>query len=161
MMDETRTVTLRPKLMAVDVGLRKIGIALNDPLWLAASPREVLHRTSRRSDFAHLCRIVREQSVERIVCGIPVWEGATDSDHARYIREWALRFVQAQRALLPKARGIVFWDEQYTSVDARLRLKEAGLPRSPEDAMAAAILLEAYMRARERGEPEHWGSIQP
>ena len=142
-------IQIRPRLMAVDVGRTRIGIALNDSLWLAATPLEVRHRTSRRADFAHLCRIIRQHDVQAVICGLPLEDAQTETAHAGYIREWALRFVQAQRILLPKARDVIFWDEQFTSAAARLQLAETGAKSQPEDAVAAAIILEAYMRAQE------------
>lgn len=149
---------VRPRLMGLDVSRKRIGIALSDSLWLAASPRDVLHRTSRRADYAFLCRLIQDEAVEEIVCGLPVWE-QTENRQARYIREWALRFVQAQRVLLPLARRVIFWDEQYTSAAARWQQQEMGAARGPEDALAAAILLEDYMRAQARGTGHDLGDV--
>lgn len=140
---------VKPRLMGLDVSRRRIGIAVSDSLWLAAQPRTVLQRTSRRADFDRLCRFVRQESIERIVCGLPVWQGRADHRQAQYVREWALRFVQAQRILLPQPRPVIFWDEQYTSAAARYAQRtQAGL-EGLEDAVAAALVLEAYMRGQD------------
>ncbi len=153
-------VPIRPRLMALDVGRIRIGIALNDSLWLAATPLEVHQRTSRREDFAHLCRLIEQHDVTAVICGLPLEGTGTETTHARYIREWALRFVQAQRVLLTQARDVIFWDEQFTSVAARLQLMASDGARPPyTDAVAAAIILEEYMRAQDRHEPRDLGRI--
>ncbi len=152
-------IPVRPRLMAVDVGLTRIGIALNDSLWLAATPLEVRYRTSRRADFAHLCQLIERHAVQAVICGLPQANATTETAHARYIREWALRFVQAQRVLLPRARDVIFWDEQFTSVVARLQLAETAAPSRLEDAVAAAIILEEYMRAHEHHATRELGRI--
>ncbi len=152
-------VQTRARLMALDIGRTRIGIALNDSLWLAATPLEVRHRTSRREDFAHLCRIIQKHDIGAVICGLPLEDAETETPHARYIREWALRFVQAQRVLLPWARDIIFWDEQFTSAEARLQKIELSLKFHYEDAMAAALILDGYMRAQERNEPSTLGGI--
>lgn len=152
---------VKARLMGLDVSRRRIGIAVSDSLWLAAQPRAVLQRTSRRADFARLCRFIGAESIERIVCGLPVWEGRTDHRQAQYVREWALRFVQAQRVLLPHARPVLFWDEQYTSAAARYAQQtQAGL-EGLEDAVAAALVLEAYMRGPDDADSPALGRIDP
>lgn len=151
---------VKPRLMGLDVSRRRLGIAVSDSLWLAAQPRAVLQRTSRRADFDRLCRFVRKEGIERIVCGLPVWQGRADHRQAQYVREWALRFVQAQRILLPQARPVIFWDEQYTSAAARYAQRtQAGL-EGLEDAVAAALVLEAYMRGQDDAAGPALGRIE-
>ena len=155
------TPELKPRLMAVDVGLTKIGIALNDSLWLGATPLEVMTRTSRKADFAHLCRLLGRHEVASVICGLPVSDhGNGETDRTAYIREWARRWMQAQRHWLEQARPVIFWDERWTTAAARIAQGEAG-HSGPEDAVAAALILEDYMRARERSNPRGWGRIDP
>ena len=68
--------------------------------------------------------------------------------------------MQAQRHWLEQARPVIFWDERWTTAAAKIAQREAGC-RGPEDAVAAALILEAYMRARERSDPRGWGRIDP
>ena len=60
------------KLMALDVGLARIGVAVCDPLQLAARPLTVLSRKSRQEDFALLARLVQQEEVQAILCGLPL-----------------------------------------------------------------------------------------
>ena len=149
----------KPRLMAVDVGLTKIGIALNDSLWLGATPLEVMIRTSRKADFHRLCGLLDRHEVAAVICGLPVVDaGDGETDRTAYIREWARRWVQAQRHWLERVRPVIFWDERWTTAAARITQREAGL-RGPEDAVAAALILEDYMRAQERSDARGWGRI--
>ncbi len=151
-----------PKLMGLDVSRLRIGIAFNDPLWLAAQPRTVLSRSSRRRDFTKLCEYLQLESVEIVICGLPVWKGLANQPQALYIQEWARRFVQFQKKQLPgQARRVIFWDEQYTSAAARAEMSEKGIPPDQEDAWAAALLLEDYMKSQSISAALPWGSINP
>ncbi len=156
-------MVLKPKLMGLDVSRRRIGIAFNDPWWTAATPRTVLIRTSRRRDFTRLGAFLQAEAVDTVVCGLPVWQNRADHPPAVYIQEWARRFVQFQQQhALGQARRVIFWDEQFTSAAARAQLAAHGAPRVQEDAWAAALLLEDYMRAQSISAGSlPWGSINP
>lgn len=148
--------------MGLDVSRLRIGIAFNDPLWAAAVPHEVLIRASRRLDFTRLCKLLGSESVEVVICGLPIWEGKADQPQAKYIQEWARRFVQFQKhQLLVKPCRVIFWDEQYTSAAARNSLAENGGPADQEDSWAAALLLEDYMRTQSIDPSLPWGFINP
>lgn len=148
--------------MGLDVSRLRIGIAFNDRLWAAATPRAVLIRTRRREDFTRLCQLLRSEAVDTVICGLPVWNNRADHPQALYIQEWARRFVQFQHRQMPgQARRVVFWDEQFTSAAARARLSEKGGSRDQEDAWAAAQLLEDYMRVQTVPGSLPWGSINP
>ena len=160
--ENTPEATLRPKLMGLDISRLRIGIAFNDPLWAAAVPRETLNRTSRKRDFSRLCELLESESVEVVICGLPIWEGKAHQPQAIYIQEWARRFVQFQKhELQDNARRVIFWDEQFTSAAARAHMAEKGLPVDQEDAWAAALLLEDYMRTQASSGFLPWGSINP
>ena len=148
--------------MGLDVSRLRIGIAFNDPLWAAATPRAVLTRTSRRADFIRLGKLLQSESVDIVICGLPVWDNRVDHPQAVYIQEWARRFVQFQKQQTPgQACRVIFWDEQFTSAAARALMAEKGVPRDQEDAWAAALLLDDYMRAQISPGPLPWGSIDP
>lgn len=160
--ESSEDVLLRPKLMGLDVSRKRIGIAFNDPLWTGAEPREVLQRASRRADFDRLCQLIRREEVETVVCGLPVWEGKAEQPQARYIQEWARRFLQYQRSQAAgAARRIVFWDEQYTTAAAGAAVAAAQADKELVDAWAAALLLEDYMRSQSDAGSLLWGFLDP
>jgi putative Holliday junction resolvase len=146
------------KLMALDVGLARIGVAVCDPLRLASRPVTTLRRTSRRDDFAQLARLVEREEIVAVVCGLPLNMDGSVGDQARTTRKWAMRLAQALRAILGRPVPVVFWDERLTSFAAQELQAEQGLEAS-EDAIAAAIILQSYLDALRRGETTDWGRI--
>jgi putative holliday junction resolvase len=147
------------KLLALDVGQARIGLATCDPLQLAVQPLTVLHRTSRRADFAYLALVVRQEGIAAIVCGLPLNQDGSDSPQTQWVREWALRLAQALRAILGQSIPILFWDEHLSTFAAQEFMTVAGRAHA-EDAVAAAIILQNYLDAQRRNEPLDYGRIE-
>jgi putative Holliday junction resolvase len=167
----TNDQSLEPmgKLLAFDVGLARIGIAVCDPLRLAARPLGVLQRASRRQDFERLARLVDEQEAVGVVCGLPLNMDGSEGDQARTTRKWAMRLAHALRALLGRPVPIALWDERLSTFAAQSIIAEKGLqvgraagPSARtsgrrkgadeyEDAVAAAVILQSFLDADKRG----------
>lgn len=132
------------RLMALDVGERRIGIAVSES-GVFASPHSVLHRQSKKEDFARLQRLAAELKIERFVIGLPYSLEAPDGlgPQARRI----MRFVEAMRAVITEIPCDLF-DETYSTADAQQYLAAAGKKKVPIDAAAAAVILQKYLDAR-------------
>ena len=141
------------KLLALDVGLARIGIAVCDPLRLAARPQSTLTRASRREDFAKLAAIARDEAVAGVVCGLPLNMDGTAGPQAQTTRKWAMRLAHALRVLLGAPLPIALWDERLSSYDARELMRQ--WPRHGEDALAATVILQSFLAAQKQGEPLH------
>jgi putative Holliday junction resolvase len=139
------------KLLALDVGLARIGIAVCDPLRLAARPHSTLTRASRNEDFAQLAEIAKAEEVVGVVCGLPLNMDGTVGPQAQTTRKWAMRLAHALRVLLGKPLPIFFWDERLSSYSARELAQQ--WPRHGEDALAATVILQSFLAAQQRGEP--------
>jgi putative Holliday junction resolvase len=139
------------KLLALDVGLARIGIAVCDPLRLAARPHSTLHRTSRRDDFAHLAQIAKAEEAQGIVCGLPLNMDGSAGPQAQTTRKWAMRLAQALRVLLGAPIPIAMWDERLSSFSAQELMQQ--WPRQEEDALAATVILQSFLAAQKRGVP--------
>jgi putative Holliday junction resolvase len=137
---------LRGKLLALDVGLARIGVAVCDPLRLAARPLQVIVRRSRREDFDQLARLVQEQEAVAIVVGLPLNMDGSEGPQAQTVRKWAERLAYALRAL-GALRPVIFWDERLSTFEAQALLAEQHVPVA-EDAAAAAVILERYLEAQ-------------
>lgn len=126
------------RLVALDVGERRIGVALGDTLVRLASPYTTLHVDG--SEVNQIQRLVEEQSAETIVIGYPRNSQGEKTAQTAYVLEFAkkLQSIPVQ---------IVFQDESLTSVLAEDRLKSHKKPYSKEDidAYAAAIILDDYL----------------
>lgn len=148
---ETATNEAAPqRVLAIDYGRKRIGLALSDELGLTAQPLATLVRTNRRNDFRRLREICRAHGVRQIVVGHPVHM----SGEASAMADEAVRFA----ARLHKESGIPvdLQDERLTSWEAEQVAAEmkpsSRRKRGPLDDVAAAILLREYLDRR-RGEP--------
>lgn len=139
------------KLLALDVGLARIGIAVCDPLRLRARPHSTLTRTSRRDDFAYLAKIAKAEEVQGVVCGLPLNMDGSTGPQAQTTRKWAMRLAQALRVLLGAPLPIAFWDERLSSYSAREIAHQ--WPRQGEDALAATVILDSFLAAQKQGQP--------
>jgi putative pre-16S rRNA nuclease len=130
------------RILAIDYGRRRIGLALSDELGLTARPLAILLRTNRRNDLRRLREICREHGVGRILVGHPVHMTGASGEMA----DEAARFA----ARLAKELGIAteLADERLTSWEAEQLLGEAKSSRpkgAPVDDLAAAVLLREYL----------------
>lgn len=158
------------KLLALDVGLARIGVAVCDGLQLTVRPLTVVHRRSRSEDFDLLAGLARTEQVEAVICGLPLNMDGSEGPQAQTTRKWAMRLAQALRALLGRPLPVIFWDERLTTFAAQELMAEphAGPAASlgekhgkpvGEDAVAAAVLLRAYLDAAAANEPLVYGRI--
>lgn len=156
-------MTIPPgKLIAVDVGLARIGVATCDPLGITVRPLAVIHRRSRQEDFDRLAEIVAAEEAEAIICGLPLSMDDSESEQTKITRTWALRLARALRTARKQPLPVIFWDERLSSFAAQEMIDEqpAKTKRLGEDAYAAAVILRSYLDARQRGEAGQWGRIE-
>lgn len=146
------------KLLGLDVGLARIGVAVCDPLQLRARPVTIVKRASRRDDFDRLAAIVRDEDARAIICGLPLNMDGSEGDQARTVRKWAMRLAHALRALLRQPVPIVFWDERLSTYAAG-EYVEVDTEFIGEDAIAAAIILQRYIDHDMHTNEPGYGSI--
>lgn len=150
------------RTLGLDVGLARIGVALGDPLGLSARPLLTLQRRARNDDFAALAALARQHEVDGVICGLPLNMDGSEGAQAATTRKWAMRLAQALRALLGKPLPVIFWDERLSSFTAREL--QAAFPGVGEDALAATVILQAWLDAqrapaRGAGEARSYGRI--
>jgi putative Holliday junction resolvase len=136
------------RLLALDVGDRRVGVAVSDELGLIATPLTVVHRRSKAEDFARIARLAREQGVAGLVIGHPLDDDGRAGAQARRVERYAAALVDALRGEgleLP----VVFWDERMSTVRAQEAMIAAGRKaqdrRARIDAVAAAVILQDYL----------------
>jgi len=129
--------------LALDLGRRRIGLAISDPLGITAQGLPNLERTRKRDDLAALATIVREREVGLILMGNPVNMGGAEGRQSAWVREFAEALEKQTR--LP----IRFWDERLTTVEAHRVLRESGISLEKRaaaiDRLSAVILLQSYL----------------
>lgn len=133
----------KPRILALDLGKKRIGLALSDPLGITAQGLPNLERTRKRDDLAALARLVEEQEVGVILVGNPVNMGGAEGRQSAWVREFADELKKRTR--LP----ISFWDERLTTVAANRVLRESGISgrerAAAVDRLSAVILLQSYL----------------
>jgi putative Holliday junction resolvase len=141
----------RGRVMALDLGEKRIGVAVSDPTRTIASPYMVLNRKSRAADFARLARLIDEQQITLLVVGLPITLGGLEGERAAWVRDYAADL--GSHIAIP----IVFWDESLTTVAAEAALHAQGRRgkkvKERVDAVAAALILQAYLDAQPGDEP--------
>ncbi len=143
------TATGTGRLLALDVGDKRIGVAVSDDLGILATPLTIVKHTNWREDIARILQIAREQRVQGIVVGVPYYLDGTASEQTRKV----LRFIERlrERTDLP----VYEWNEALSTEEAEARLHAAGRRqkrRAPThvDAQAAAVILQEFLEARRR-----------
>jgi len=133
------------KIIALDVGDARIGVAACDPLRLTVRPLRTLHRRNRRTDFDALAKIYAEEEAVLVVCGLPYNMDGSEGPQARRIRKWAARFTRALRNILGDDVPLVLWDERLSSFAADEWIAQEGPHPAGQDAIAAAVILRSYL----------------
>lgn len=134
------------RALALDVGDKRIGVALSDPTGLIATPLTTIIRRSEAEDIAAVLALVTDNEAGEIVVGMPLLLSGRAGPQARRVSRLAR--VLARQAPVP----VETIDERYSTVEAEKRLREAGgrpsRDRARVDAAAAAVILQAHLDAR-------------
>ena len=134
------------KVMALDYGEVRIGVAMTDLMRLIASPFETYVRKSLDQDLDHICTLINDNSVKTVVVGLPLNMDGTEGERAQKTRE----FVDVLKTKTNVE--FVFQDERLSSVSAEELLLEGGMKRKDRkqniDKVAAAIILESYLNSK-------------
>ena len=136
------------RIMALDVGDRKIGVAISDAMQLIAQGKPTLKRTTTEADIEYLRNLVTENDVHRIIIGEPLHMDGRPSPQSLKTAKFARKLQKATQV------PVVLWDERLSSFAAEEHLAEMGLNwrkrREQVDKMAAMIILQSYLD-REKG----------
>ncbi len=136
------------RILALDVGSRRIGLAVSDALGITAQPLETLNRTNKRADFAELKKVIHHHSVTQIVVGNPLNMSGEPGQQAEKIAAFAEEL--RSRSGLP----VHLWDERLTSTEAHRILDDSGHSKDrmhrkgKVDQIAAVLILQSFMQSR-------------
>ena len=131
------------RILALDLGRRRIGLAISDELGVTAQGLPTLQRKNNRSDLAALARIVQERSVDRILIGNPLHmsgDAGFQAGLARQFGDLVSRYT---------GKEVQLWDERLTTVEASRVLRASGISIEKRaravDRLSAVILLQSYL----------------
>jgi putative Holliday junction resolvase len=140
------------RVMALDVGHRRIGVALSDPGQVLASSLQVIERKGQQRDLSVVVQLVREHGVGKIIVGYPRSLNGTVGQQARVVERYAAVLEEKLRDSSLDV-PVVLWDERFSTVTADRLMAEAGRKgrerRERIDAVAAAVILQDYLDALE------------
>lgn len=138
-------MTAPGRLLGVDYGSVRIGLAISDAERRIASPLSTYTRHGRERDARFFAELVRQEKIVQLIVGLPVQFSGQEGQKAREAREFG-RWL-AKVTTLP----VLFWDERFTTVEAEGYLLAAGMTnkrrKERRDRVAAQILLQAFLDA--------------
>jgi putative Holliday junction resolvase len=139
------------RVLAIDYGARRIGLAVSDEAGALAFPAGVLERRGGRRDLAALCALARERGVGAVVVGLPLHMDGREGPEARAARAFAAALAEASG--LP----VETLDERWTTREAERSLQDQGLVgrrgrrrKAALDAVAATLLLQSWLARQTR-----------
>jgi putative holliday junction resolvase len=138
-------MTLQKRILALDPGSKRIGVALSDEMRWIAQPLETFERRTLDADVAHIGKLIRDHEVGQVIMGMPLRLDGRMGPAAEQVEKF--------KAYLEETLSIsvIAWDERLTSKSAEAMLIEADVSRKKRkgaiDRVAAAILLQSYLES--------------
>jgi putative Holliday junction resolvase len=133
------------RIMALDVGSKRIGVAVSDPLGITAQGLATIQRQNKRRDLEALGQLLAKYDVREIVVGLPLRLSGAEGTQSEKMRRFA-DDLHAHFGLT-----VHLWDERWTSTEANRLLRETDLSikkrRQAVDRMAAILILQSWMEA--------------
>ena len=141
---------LVPRIVAFDVGDRRIGLAISDPLGYTAQPLFTLHRAGRKADLKSVGRVLRRHRVKEAVVGNPLYMSGDQSPQAAKAQAFA------EELRMEFGITVQLWDERLTTTQAHRLLDDAGYAAGNQkggrkgiiDQVAAVLILQSFLEAR-------------
>jgi len=131
------------RVLGIDYGTKRLGLAVSDETGVLASPLPTLHRTEEAEDLRRIASIVAERGVTSIVVGLPINMDGTHGPMCQEVREFSARI--ANEIGVP----VDTFDERLTSMEAERVLIEAGIQRKRRkgirDGLAAVLILQGFL----------------
>jgi putative Holliday junction resolvase len=138
------------RILALDLGARRIGLALSDELMLTAQGLETLQRTTLREDIARLTSLAAGHGVTLVLMGNPMNMNGNEGRQSGWVRDFAEK-LHARSGLTVR-----LWDERLTTKEAERVLRSSGISRVKRgqavDRLSAVILLASYLEALPSGD---------
>ncbi|MBO8125849.1 MAG: Holliday junction resolvase RuvX [Firmicutes bacterium] len=137
------------RIMALDVGTKRIGVAITDPLGMLAQPLTVVQRKSDEAAIEEILKLIAEKGVGEVVVGLPRRTDGSEGPEAAAVRQFAAKLQERCNAPL------AWYDERLTTALAQNVLLEADLSRAKRkkvvDQVAASVILQGYLEYRGTG----------
>jgi putative holliday junction resolvase len=141
------------RVLGLDIGSKRIGVAVSDELGFTAQGLETLICKNPDADVANIARIAKEYQVSEIVVGMPYNMNGTEGPQAQKVRAFMLRIQEKTET------PVLEWDERLSTAAADRALLEADMSRAKRrkviDKIAAVIILQGYLDRQRYKESSH------
>jgi putative holliday junction resolvase len=131
------------RILAIDFGLKRMGLAMSDALGLTAQGLPTLECSGRQDDLRYIIQLANDYSVDRVLVGNPLSQGGEETTMSRRVALFAEKL--RRRLSCP----VELWDERLTSAEAGRMLRSSGISierrRGATDRVAATLLLQSYL----------------
>ncbi len=131
------------RILSLDVGKKKVGIAISDALGITAQPLDTLIRKAKKADLARIEKVIHDMNVSKIIVGLPLNMDGTEGTMAKEIYSFVKELEKEIK--IP----VELWDERLTTMEAERLLLEADLSRKKrkklDDKIAAQLILQSYL----------------
>ncbi|MCD6453057.1 MAG: Holliday junction resolvase RuvX [Dehalococcoidales bacterium] len=126
--------------LGLDIGDRRIGVALSDPMGILANPLTIIHRQEEVADITAITNLIYQHQVEQVIVGLPRSMNGSLGQQAEKVTSFSQRL--GSQIKIP----LVFRDERLSTVSAQRLMRNTGIKKaSYDDAIAAAIILQGYL----------------
>lgn len=133
--------------MGIDLGDKRIGVAVSDPLGISAQGLETIQNEGPLRTFPRILTVIKDRAVGTVVVGLPLMMSGEMGDRAKKVLEW----VEELKKQAPDCQ-VVTWDERLTSVEAQRLMIRQGLSRKKQkensDELSAILILQNYLDSR-------------
>ena len=147
------------RVLAIDLGVRRIGLAVSDPLGLTAQGLPTMERRNKREDMNFLKSLGRRNAVSLILVGNPLNMDGSEGPQSAKARAFASELEQHLHV------EVQLWDERLTSVEAHRVLDETGVEKAGRggtvDRLAAVLLLQSFLESRRPQSRQNQGTVVP
>ena len=137
------------RILGLDVGTKRIGVALSDELLITAQGLDSIYRKDLKVDLEFIDKLITENSVSEVVAGLPLNMDGSYSAKTKEVIEFLDNLSKAISV------PVKMWDERLTSVQADRAMLEADMSRAKRrrlsDKVAAQLILQSYLDSKKRG----------
>jgi putative Holliday junction resolvase len=137
------------RILSLDVGDSRIGVAISDPLGVTTRGLFVLKRTNIKADMQKIRETISENECSRVVVGLPLNTSGEDSVQTTKVRNFAERLENTLRSNAMQDISVILQDERYSTITAEEAMRENGANRKTIkaniDMRAAEVILQAYL----------------
>ena len=138
------------RILALDVGTKRIGVAISDELLITAQGRDTIYRQDPVRDLESINNLIKANDVTEVVVGLPLNMNGTYSDKTKEV----VAFIDSLAKIVTVP--VKTWDERLSTVQAERVLLEADVSRRKrrhtQDKLAAQVILQSYLDSRKKGQ---------